>query len=154
MFCFDEKNGIWCKEDNTEALFFAKHDNDLYFIDMADRMLKSVNGSLLYDTSETESNFDWSVESGAIGYSSPDNKYVARITMRITMEFGTNVDFYIQYDSCGEWEHKFNMSGTGTRTFSVPFIPKRCDHFKYRIVGKGDCKIHSIAKTIEEGGEM
>lgn len=153
MFVFDSKNGIWCKEDDTEAVFFARHRDELYYIDAQDKMLKAVGGTLLYEGAVSEDAFDWDVESGAIGYSSPDNKYVARITMRITLEFGANVDFYIQYDSCGEWEHKFSMSGTGTRTFSVPFIPKRCDHFKYRIVGNGGCKIHSITKTIEEGGE-
>lgn len=155
LFVYDSKNGIWCKEDNTKALAFCKHKDDLYYIDGKDNTMKSVGGTLLYDVPEkaTENKFNWFVESGAIGYSSPDNKYVERITLRITLEFGTNVDFFLQYDSCGEWEHKFNMSGTGTKTFSVPVIPKRCDHFKFKITGNGACKIHSITKTIEEGSE-
>lgn len=155
MFVYDSKNGIWCKEDNTNALAFCKHSDDLYFIDAKDNTMKSVRGTLLYDVDEkaTEQAVDWYVESGPIGYSSPDNKYVARINIRITLEFGTNVDFFLQYDSCGEWEYKFNMSGKGTRTYSVPVIPKRCDHFRYKIVGKGECKIHSVTKTIEEGSD-
>ena len=155
LFVYDTKNGMWCKEDNTKVKFFCKHLDDLYFIDNF-RQMKSVRGTLLYDVPErkTEDKFDWFVESGVIGYASPDNKYVARINLRITLEFGTNVDFYLQYDSSGEWEHKFNMSGKGTRTFSVPIIPKRCDHFKYKLSGKGGCKIHSIAKTMEEGSDI
>ena len=155
MFVFDTKNGIWCKEDNVNALCFCKHLDELYYIDAKDNKMKSVGGTLLYDVPEkaTEGKFDWFVESGTIGYTSPDNKYVARINLRITLEFGTNVDFYLQYDSSGEWEHKFNMSGKGTRTFSVPIIPKRCDHFKYKLMGKGGCKIHSITKTMEEGSD-
>jgi hypothetical protein len=156
LFVYDSKNGIWCKEDNTEVLFFCRHTDDLYFIDNKDKTMKSVRGTLLYDVEEkaTEGKFDWFVESGTIGYSSPDNKYVSRINVRITLEFGTNVDFYMQYDSNGEWEHKFNMCGKGTRTFTVPIIPKRCDHFKYKITGKGGCKIHSITKTLEEGSDI
>lgn len=156
MFVFDTKSGLWCKEDNAEALYFCKHGDDLYYIDMADKKMKSIRGTLLYDVPEkaTEGNFDWYVESGVVGYSSPDNKYVANINLRITLEFGTNVDFYLQYDSGAEWEHKFNMSGTGTRTFSVPIIPKRCDHFKYKLTGKGGCKIHSITKTMEQGSDV
>ena len=155
MFVYDSKNGIWCKEDNTNVLFFCKNKDELYYIDSKDNILKSVGGTLLFDVSEkaTEKKFNWFVESGPIGYSSPDNKYVGRINLRITLEFGTNVDFYLQYDSCGEWEHKFNMSGTGTRTFSIPIIPKRCDHFKYKISGIGGCKIHSVTKTVEEGSD-
>lgn len=156
LFVFDSKNGIWCKEDNTEALFFCTHKDDLYFIDNGDKTMKSIRGTLLYDVDEKaiESNFRWFAESGNVGYTSPDNKYIARINLRITLEFGTNVDFYIQYDSSGEWEHKFNMNGTGTRTFTVPIIPKRCDHFKYKLTGKGSCKIHSITKTLEEGSDI
>ena len=149
MFVYDSKNGIWCKEDNTDALVFCSHEDDLYYIDTEDNVMKSVNG-----TGEPEGKIGWFVESGNIGYSSPDNKYISRINLRISMDFGTNVDFYLQYDSNGEWEHKFNMSGKGTRTFTVPIIPKRCDHFKYKIVGKGGCKIHSITKTLEQGSDI
>ena len=155
MFVYDYKNGIWCKEDNTEVLAFCKYKDDLYYIDKKDNIMKSVGGTLLFDVPEkdTEKNFDWFVESGPIGYSSPDNKYVGRINLRITLDVGTNVGFFIQYDSSGEWEHKFNMSGKGTKTFSVPFTPKRCDHFRYRIAGNGGCKIHSLTKTVEEGSD-
>ena len=133
LFVFDAKKGIWCKEDNTEVICFCKHLDDLYYIDANDKLMKSVRGTLLYDVPEkrAEDKFNWFAESGTIGYSSPDNKYVARINLRISLDFGTNVDFYLQYDSSNEWEHIFNMSGKGTRTYSVPIIPKRCDHFKY-----------------------
>lgn len=155
MFVYDSKNGIWCKEDDTNALAFCKHSDDLYYIDAKDKTMKSVRGTLLYNYPEkdTEGKVEWYAESGPIGYSSPDYKYVARISLRITLEVGTNVDFYLQYNSSGKWEHKFNMSGKGTRTFTVPVIPRRCDHFSYKIVGRGDCKIHSITKTTEEGSD-
>lgn len=156
LFVFDTKKNIWCKEDDTQVMWFCKHDDDLYFIDVEDKNMKSVYGTLVYDAMEkyVEEDFPWMVESGNIGYSSPDNKYVSQINIRISLEFGTNVNFYLQYDSNGEWEHKFNMAGVGTRTFSVPVIPKRCDHFKYKIVGRGGCKIYSITKTTEQGSDV
>lgn len=156
LFVFDTKKSIWCKEDNTQVLYFCKHDDDLYYIDVKDKRMLSVYGTLVYDAMEkyVEESFPWMVESGNIGYSSPDNKYVSQINIRISLEFGTNVDFYLQYDSSGEWEHKFNMAGKGTRSFSVPVIPKRCDHFKYKIVGNGGCKIYSITKTTEQGSDI
>ena len=156
LFVFDTKKNIWCKEDNTQVLYFCKHNDELYYIDASDNMMKSVYGTLLYDVMEkqTEKKFGWMVESGNIGYSSPDNKYISQINIRISLEIGTNVDFYLQYDSNGRWEHKFNMAGRGTRTFSVPVIPKRCDHFKYKIVGSGGCKVHSITKTTEQGSDV
>lgn len=156
LFVYDTKTNIWCREDNTEVMYFCRDEDDLYYIDAKDKMMKSVYGTLLYDVEEkdTEGKFEWMAESGDIGYSSPDNKYVSQINIRISLEFGTNVDFYLQYDSSGKWEHKFNMAGKGTRTFSIPVIPKRCDHFKYKIVGKGGCKIYSITKTTEQGSDV
>jgi hypothetical protein len=156
MFAYDSKSQIWCREDNTRVLAFCKYKDDLYYIDTKDKTMKSVGGTLPFDVPEkaTEDRVQWFVESGAIGYTSPDNKYVGRINLRITLELGTDVDFFLQYDSQGEWEHKFNMSGKGTRTFTVPVIPKRCDHFKYKLVGKGGCKIYSITKTTEQGSDI
>ena len=156
LFVFDAKNNIWCKEDDTEAVYFCKYKDDLYYIDKKDNTMKSLLGTLLYDFPEksAEDGFNWFAESGNIGYASPDNKYVSRINLRITMEFGTFVDFFLQYDSDGVWEHKFNISGTGTRTFTLPVIPKRCDHFKYKLSGRGGCKIHTITKTLEQGSDI
>ena len=161
LFSYDTKSGIWCKEDNTRALFFANYYDELYYIDWADSTLKTVRfvdsyeHQMVFGSNGNKEEFvEWFAESGNMGYTSPDNKYISKINLRISLDFGTNVDFYIQYDSCGEWEHKFNMSGKGTRTFTVPIIPKRCDHFKYKIVGKGGCKIHSITKTLEQGSDI
>lgn len=156
LFVYDQKTGIWSKEDNTEAMFFCRHEDELYFIDAKDNYMKSVRGTLPYEVDEkhTEDKFPWFVESGEIGYTMPDNKYVSRINLRVSLDFSTNADFYIQYDSSGQWEHKFNMNGKGTRSFVVPVIPKRCDHFKYKLVGKGGCKIYSITKTIEQGSDI
>jgi hypothetical protein len=155
LFVYDTKNGLWAKEDDTEALLFCKHNEELYFVDAKDKMLKSARGTLEFSFPEAskEEEVPWYVESGNIGYSSPDYKYIARINIRITLETGSNVDFYIQYDSNGIWEHKFNMNGVGTRSFSIPIIPRRCDHFSYKISGKGGCKIHSLTKTVEEGSD-
>ena len=154
LFVYDYSRGIWTKEDNTDVRFFCTNGDELYYIDNADKKLKSVRGTLPFSGGETEKDFWWSAESGTVGYATPDNKYIARVSIRLSMEFGTNVDFYIQYDSSGEWEHQFNLNGKGTKSFAVPVHPRRCDHFKYKITGRGGCKIYSVSKTIEEGSEI
>ncbi|MDD3369126.1 MAG: hypothetical protein PHP50_09615 [Lachnospiraceae bacterium] len=153
LFVYDSTKGLWSREDNTQATYFCKYEDDLLFIDAGDKFMKSVRGTLIYDDSTKEKDFDWNVVSGKIGYTLPDQKYISRINLRISLEIGANVDFYLGYDSSGVWEHKFNMSGSGTRTYTVPVIPRRCDHFQYKIIGKGMAKIHSITKTIEQGSD-
>ena len=158
LFVYNQKTGIWTKEDDAEIRCFCNFKDDLFFVVKRNGAyrVESANGTPFHESfsNEMEKAISWYAESGNIGYSSPDNKYISKINLRITLEFGTNVDFYLQYDSSGEWEHKFNMSGKGTRTFTVPIIPKRCDHFKYKIVGKGGCKVHSITKTLEQGSDI
>ena len=154
LFVYDTATGMWAKEDNTDAMTFCRSGDDLYYIDNADKKMKSVRGTLPIEGGETESVFDWLAESGNIGFTMPDKKHLAKLQIRLSMEMGTNVSIFLQYDSSGNWEHICNLSGTGTRSFTVPIIPRRCDHFKYMIGGRGGCKIFSVTKTIEEGSEV
>lgn len=156
LFVFDTKNGIWVKEDFADAICFCTHQDDLYFLDRSDSWLKSVGGTLLFDEEDggAENKVAWFAQSGPIGYSTPDRKYVSRLNLRITLDEGSEADFFLQYDSCGAWEHKFNMAGSGTRTFTIPVIPRRCDHFCYKIQGKGGCRVHSLTKTLEDGSDI
>ena len=94
------------------------------------------------------------VQTGEIGISSPDMKYVSSITVRMSMDIGSEVRFYAQYDFNDEWEHLFTMRGTSLRSFSIPIRSKRCDHMRLRIEGEGMTKIYSITKTIEQGSEL
>ena len=84
----------------------------------------------------------------------PDMKYISRITLRMAMDVDAVADIYVQYDLSDEWLHICNIRNTLLRSFSVPIKPRRCDHMKMRIVGKGMTKIHSITKTIEQGSDV
>lgn len=149
LFVYDAVKGMWHKEDNTHIKSFCSCRDELYFIDAEDNAIKTVYGS----GGEAEKAVEWMAETGVIGVSSPDKKYVSRIVMRMSLDIGARVAFFAQYDSTGEWVPLSTMTGISLRSFSIPIRPKRCDHFRLRIVGKGDAKIYSISKTIEEGSD-
>ena len=149
LFAYDTKRGLWHREDNTQVKDFCTCRGDLYYID-SKNAIKTVLGS----GTAAEEEVEWMAETGVMGTDSPDKKYVSRVLVRMLLTVGAKVTFYIEYDSCGEWEHMFNMVGTKLRSFSVPLRPRRCDHFRLRIVGEGDAKIYSISKTIEQGGDL
>ena len=150
LFVYDVQKGLWHKEDNTAVKVFCSCRNELYYITRDGKDIKTVFGSGTIDADKVS----WMAESGVIGTSSPDRKYVSRLNVRMSLDIGTRVYFYIQYDSCGEWEHLCTMTGISLRAFTVPVRPKRCDHFRLRIVGEGDAKIFSITKTIEQGSDV
>lgn len=147
MFAYDTKRGIWHKEDNIHADEFCRVDTCLYFFDKDKTVLMTTNGG-------TEGDFEWFAETGEIGYDLTDSKYISRLVIRMSLDIGARASLYIQYDSSGVWEHKGSMNGRGTKSFTLPVTPRRCDHLKMKLAGYGNCRIFSIAKNIETGSDV
>lgn len=150
LFVYDTLKGMWHKEDNTQASIFCNYRGDLCYIDYDDNQIKSVKGAGVPEINSIE----WEAVTGIIGTDSPDKKYISRMDVRMSLQVGTMVMFFIEYDSSGEWEHLFTMAGVNLRSFAVPIRPQRCDHLRLRIKGVGDAKIYSICKTIEQGSDI
>ena len=152
LFVFDAKRGLWHREDNTHAIDFCACRGELYYID-EDKCIKTINPVPGFSY-PFETGINWMAESGIIGTDMPDKKYISRLDVRMLLTVGTRVYFYIEYDSCGKWEHLFTMTGTRLQSFAVPIRPQRCDHMRIRIEGDGEAKIFSICKTIEQGSDI
>ena len=150
LFCYDAGKGMWHREDNTHAMCFAAMNDDLYYIDADTKKLMCVLGT--QGTPETD--LEWMAESGVIGYEYPDKKYLSRYNIRLQVENGGELRLYCQYDSDGRWEHAGTVRRRGTGTFTVPVIPRRCDHMKLRLEGKGVVRVFSIAKILELGSDV
>lgn len=150
LFVFDTVKKLWHREDSTDVLDFCSCRNEMYFIDKADGKIKTVFGSGTEESDPVE----WAVETGVLATDSPDKKYISRLIIRMSLEIGSDVAFLAQYDSTGPWVPLASMTGTSLRSFSIPIRPKRCDHFRLRIVGEGDAKIFSITEVIEEGSDL
>lgn len=147
LFVYDAAKGIWHKENGRYTHFCSCRD-EMY----------SSNGSAIYSLTGSgtpiEEQVEWMAETGEIGISSPDMKYTARLNIRMSMDIGSTVDVFAEYDSSGEWEKQFSLTGTNLRSFSMPIRPVRCDHMKLRFVGKGDVRIYSITKTTQDGSDI
>lgn len=150
LFVYDTAKGMWHKEDNLHADCFCSYMNEMYAIDHDSRRIVTMLGSGTKDTEKVR----WMVETGLIGMTLPDMKYISRLLMRMSLEIGAKVGVSIQYDSVGDWEPVCNMTVTSLRSFAVPVRLRRCDHFRIRIEGEGEGKIYSITKTIEQGSDI
>ena len=148
LFVYDIAKGMWHKEDDIQVDCFCSCRGELYAI--SDGKIITMLGSGTQDTEDVE----WMVQTGEIGISSPDAKYISRLTLRMSMDVGAEVSIYAQYDFSDVWESQCVLRSDNLRTFSIPIRPKRCDHMKLRIEGRGNAKIYSITKTIEQGSEL
>ena len=150
LFVYDTNRQIWCKEDEIQVDSFCVYDDELYYIDSKSKDIRTINGTGTKDGKPVK----WMAETGIIGMIIPNKKTISRMLVRMSLAEGSKVRFFIQYDSCGEWEYACTMSYTTLRTFSVPIKPHRCDHFRLRIEGEGDAKIYSMTRVFTQGSDM
>ena len=148
LFVYDLAKGMWHKEDDLQVECFCSCNGEMYAISNGQIITMLGTGS------QEDDPVEWMVQTGDIGLSSPDMKYISRVTVRMALDIDSEVNFYAQYDYSDEWEHLFTMHGTSLRSFSIPIRPKRCDHMRLRIEGVGGAKIYSFTKTIEQGSEL
>jgi len=150
LFVYDTARTMWHREDDLHADSFCSFLGELYCIDHDSKKIVTMLSSGITDERAVE----WMVEFGEQGLSSPDMKYISRLTVRMQLEANTEVTFYVKYDQSNEWDRVFQMTSTSLRSLSVPIRPRRCDHMKLRIEGRGGAKIYSITKTLEQGSEL
>ena len=159
LFVYDTSAQTWHKEDEFRADCFCSCKNELYYIDHSTKYIRTMFGSGTADTDPVE----WMAETGVLGTSVPyqngatslpGKKYIGQLLVRMSMEIGTRVDFYFQYDSDGVWRRVSSVTGRNLRSFYTVLRPRRCDHFRMRIVGVGEAKIFSISKNIEQGSDL
>ena len=65
---------------------------------------------------------------------------------------GSFMRLWIKYDD-NLYEFMGERHGHDMRTFQLPVIPKRCDHVRFKITGRGDAKIYDISRVLEVGGD-
>lgn len=150
LFVYDKEKGLWHKEDNLRVSDFCSCRGEMYAIVPDNNRILALLGSGTKDTDPVR----WMLQTGQLGLSSPDAKYISRLTLRLSMNPGSTVDIYAQYDQSGLWVKLGSLLGTNLRSFSVPVKPRRCDHLQLKLEGTGGMKLYSITKTIEEGSEL
>ncbi len=149
LFVFDTKRGLWMREDDLHAKIFARYGDDLYCIaeDNALLAMLGTDGTL-------EPYVSWKMETGLMYYQHPDRKYVQRYNLRLYMEEGAEADVYLMYDSSGEWIRQGRIKMKGTRTVTLPIRPRRCDHLRMKIEGRGEIRLYSIARILTIGSDV
>ena len=148
LFVFDTAKGMWHREDNLQVNAFCSCNGKMYAISGGKIITMLGSGK------QDETAVEWMVQTGEIGISSPDMKYISRINVRMSMDIGSEVRISAEYDFADSWDELCVLNGTSLRSFSIPIRPRRCDHMKLRIEGVGNAKIYCITKTIEQGSEL
>lgn len=155
LLVLDTRRGAWYRENLPSGSItdFTEHLGSL--LCAAGGIEEIAHDNQVSELIGTEEgNVAWSCETGLIGYSTVEQKYVSRFNIRMSLAQDAYMDVLVQYDSDGVWHNQGRIQGVGTRTFMLPVRPRRCDHFRIRLEGSGDVRIYSFAKIFEAGSDV
>lgn len=142
LFVYDSRYGIWDREDDTEFKFAQYVNGTLHYINASDN-----HTTIAGDRDET---IDWYIESADMTESSIDMKYISKIRLNVSMEVGSYVEVFAQFDG-GEWVRKGHIMSTVHKTYNIPITPKRCSKWRFKLTGRGQVKLLAIARDVEGG---
>lgn len=146
FFLYDVKLGVWTKQDAPDTISFCSAAEDICLLTEDGTVL-----SLLGNGEQERQVAFWGI-TGQQGLSASERKFVSRVTVRFLPSLGSTLSIYVEYDGNGSFQHVGTFHGSRLKTMSVPVRIRRCDHFRIKLAGKGDVKVFSIVKTLEEGG--
>ena len=149
LYCLNTEKGTWHREDATHAIAFARLRDELYML-TADGKIWAIQGR----AGTKEGPVSWRADSANIGYEYANQKYLSRYNIRMKLGRWAQCKLFIEYDSSGVWEEKGHMLGKDiVKTYTIPVIPRRCDHMRLRLEGNGEMQLYSIARILEIGGD-
>lgn len=168
LFVYDTSTGVWTREQDTYMKFCCECDGDMFYLDGNNGKIKTVGGTkgnlnlsasgISGDSGKNpfipkeEGPFEWFFETGELGMESPNKKSISRFMMRLKLESGAGMTVSLMYDSSGKWqEYRVITPKDRISTVNIPIIPRRCDHLRIKVSGKGGFTLYSISKMYKYG---
>lgn len=139
LFCLDTEYGLLAKEDDLQAAGWCCYGGVLY-------AMRERGGAVAVNADSGDSCPDSMVEFGDFMEQSLNRKGVSRLQVRVTLAEGARVRIFIQYDSNGDWRPVKTLETTRKRSFYLPVLPRRCDHYRIKLEGRGYWELHSMAR--------
>lgn len=154
LFAYDTRLRMWHREDELQALGFGTVNGELYAIDEGEDKIWMLTGDNPDGWEcQAEDDFEWQATFGLFGTDYTNQKYLSRFNLRMQMDEEAEARLLIMYDQDGVWHEQGKIRGRSTRTFMLPVIPRRCDHLQIRLEGKGRCRLYSMSRVLEVGGD-
>ncbi len=149
LLVYDAARNLWHREDSLRVTDFCRVGSSLFCLDGENRLL-CLNGT----EGQPEGKVSWFAQTGPLGLDRVDEKIISRLSLRLELESGSDLDIYARYDGEGPWVHGANLRGKGLGSQVVSLLPRRCDHFALKFKGRGTCRVYSIAMILEDGSDV
>lgn len=143
LYVYDTVRGIWNVEDDPGIKAMCRCGRTLYMLcsdGESSRILAS--GDVLDGAVEEKQ--PWSFETVDIWRKRSDGKYVAAVSLDMSLDIGASAEIQISYDGerCRYTEEV--LRGVGDTITSVKIRPGRCNYFRIRVSGRGNVCLKSF----------
>lgn len=137
LFVYDTRTALWSREDAFAASGFAWYAGALYAAD--------GSGVWRFGAGE-DAALESSLETGDFYSASPDSKRLLALLLRLEIAAGASVAVSLQYDSDGDWRAVKTLAPAARASFTLPLVPRRCDHFRLKLEGVGAWRLLGVAR--------
>ena len=150
LLVYDTARGLWHRQDDADIMAFTVCDGALYGLARDGRLLDMTGGS-----GQQETALRWMAETGELGLSQPENKYLARLELRVQPEDRARLEASASYDGGRSWETLGQVIGGDgqTRGYLLHLRPRRCRQVRLRLQGTGRCRVFSMSAVYEKGSD-
>lgn len=154
LFVYDTQHKIWVQEDDSHALRFA-WNGALYLqeADDAGRVWLCGNPREIPAGATVEGPVESMVEFADFVEYSPSKKGTSKLQVRVELDENSTLDVDVQFDSDGVWHRVKTLTATVKGSFVLPIIPRRSDHFRIRLSGRGNWKLWSLVRESYIGSD-
>ena len=162
LFAFDTRTNLWHREDSTQAVGWGWNE-ELYCLDATGKLWMNGNARSVPQGAVQEELVAWKAEWADFyeytTYSSsstatPEKKGIGKLLLRLELDEDASVQIDMQFDSDGVWRTVKTLQTEVKRSYYLPIIPRRCDHFSIRMTGNGGCRLYSLVREVYNGSEL
>lgn len=162
LFVFDTRTSLWHREDNTDAEGWG-WNGALFCLDKSGTLWADGSARSAPEGAEQEELVQWSAEWADFyeytTYSSsstaiPEKKGIGKLLLRLELDEDSSVQIDMQFDSDGIWRPVKTLQTAVKRSYYLPIVPRRCDHFRIRMTGTGGARLYSLVREVYNGSEL
>ena len=164
IWTYDTNWDAWFREDAEHIIHSAYDKGNLYFVfeNLQQHRYMWLEGhavsvpeyaqqEIVY--SEVEfGDFTGNYWTAGRGYGNPSRKGTSKIQLRVTLNNAV-LTVYIAYDG-GEKRKVKSIETQGKRSYYLPLIPKRSDHYRIYLEGAGDWVLNSLVREEYSGSDI
>lgn len=151
LYVYDTQKRMWHKEDRQNIVSFCWSE-ELYFQTSDGEIWTAGKVRSEPSPAVTEGRILSFVEFNDFYEAGPNRAGTAKLQLRLELDAGAEVKVYMSFDS-GPFEVVSSITADGKKSFYLPLIPRRSDHFRVRIEGTGMWKLHSLTRECYKGSE-